>query len=641
MPLITEKSILSNILKPKQKQTPEKPIFKNQGVNNFIDTHAKGFITFKQPKETDFIIDNKSINTDTTFQQSQPQQFIDLRGNRTIEFTQTNRVSIDKKNSRLLNLHEKGVGANSLRLTDDGFTNYLQATTLDKYYGRLKSNTGILGIRNDKISQIGFEQPYVIKDIGDRWGFDGVQSSKFINPVVAKIVNFTGGLLDDLGGAVLGRSPNEYMGNAIGGLERMGKFLLTSQGAGFLLKQDTLKKRNKQRYRTDVKYGLTSNEVKKTESIRGYNVISLGSLPGVTKININKIDPFMRVEPYFDSIASLISKKVIDIATNVKKDIISSISTTYNKSSLKTRIDKNVANLKEMIPNGITTSVKTLQINARALDRKRQAFDEFTADVKDAVSKATGVKINPNVKVLSQVGKDKVNLIPYGKRDVAKDSGTGLTEEELDFVPFRFEAGDGNLMVFRAILSGITDTFTPEYSSERYVGRPDSVYVYQGTTREISFTFDIYPKSDEELVTLWEKMNYLAGLTYPEWASANGGGQGMVAPFCKLTIGQMYTNTPGYISGLTYTVQDNGTWETTFAKLPKYIQASCTFVYIGDRLPSSTQKHYELPWVAEHKYVAGLSSQFNDMLTLKGASVDIGNLLKVTPDALKGFLNKG
>jgi len=100
MPLITEKSILSNILKPKQKQTPEKPIFKNQGVNNFIDTHAKGFITFKQPKETDFIIDNKSINTDTTFQQSQPQQFIDLRGNRTIEFTQTNRVSIDKKKKR-------------------------------------------------------------------------------------------------------------------------------------------------------------------------------------------------------------------------------------------------------------------------------------------------------------------------------------------------------------------------------------------------------------------------------------------------------------------------------------------------------------------------------------------------------------
>ena len=58
-------------------------------------------------------------------------------------------------------------------------------------------------------------------------------------------------------------------------------------------------------------------------------------------------------------------------------------------------------------------------------------------------------------------------------------------------------------------LSGITDTFSPEYSPERYVGRPDPVYVYQGTSREIGFTFDVYPKSDQELVFLWEKLNYL------------------------------------------------------------------------------------------------------------------------------------
>jgi len=76
----------------------------------------------------------------------------------------------------------------------------------------------------------------------------------------------------------------------------------------------------------------------------------------------------------------------------------------------------------------------------------------------------------------------------------------------------------------------------------------------------------------------------------------------MVAPFCKLTIGQMYTNTSGYISSLSYTVMDSSTWETVFAKLPKYIQASVTFVYIGDRLPSKDQKHYEAPWIPEVKY---------------------------------------
>ena len=46
-------------------------------------------------------------------------------------------------------------------------------------------------------------------------------------------------------------------------------------------------------------------------------------------------------------------------------------------------------------------------------------------------------------------------------------------------------------------------------------------------------------------------------------------------------------------------------WETHFAKLPKYIQANCTFIYIGNRLPSKDQKHYEVPWVGEVEYQNG------------------------------------
>ena len=48
---------------------------------------------------------------------------------------------------------------------------------------------------------------------------------------------------------------------------------------------------------------------------------------------------------------------------------------------------------------------------------------------------------------------------------------------------------------------------------------------------------------------------------------------------------------------------DEGTWELDLARLPKYVQASATFVYIGKRLPSSTQKHYDVPWVGEEVYV--------------------------------------
>ena len=114
-------------------------------------------------------------------------------------------------------------------------------------------------------------------------------------------------------------------------------------------------------------------------------------------------------------------------------------------------------------------------------------------------------------------------------------------------------------------------------------------------------------------------MNYLAGLTYPSWKDVGTGGLGMVAPFCKLTIGQMYSDTSGYISSLTYTVQDSGTYETTFAKLPKYIQAQCNYTYIGDRLPSSTQKHYEVPWVPEEGY----EMNTDDVLALLGGTSDL------------------
>ena len=107
----------------------------------------------------------------------------------------------------------------------------------------------------------------------------------------------------------------------------------------------------------------------------------------------------------------------------------------------------------------------------------------------------------------------------------------------------------------------------------------------------------------------------------------------MVAPFCKLTLGQMYENTSGYISGLTFTVMDSTTWETTFAKLPKYIQASCTFVYIGDRLPETEGKHYEGPWIAEVDYQSALDTLFGDTFggLLGGDSTDA---LKVTGDIL-------
>jgi len=150
----------------------------------------------------------------------------------------------------------------------------------------------------------------------------------------------------------------------------------------------------------------------------------------------------------------------------------------------------------------------------------------------------------------------------------------------------------------------------------------------------------VYPKSDVEMVTLWEKLNYLAGQTYPHWTSGTNG-MSMMSPLTELTIGEMYLDTPGYISSLTFTVMDNGNWETSFAKLPKYIQVSCTFVYIGNKLPAATQKHFEVSWLPEQKgpenktfNTAGLVDSFLDGgLRFEGSN-------EIDPKKLKDQLGK-
>ena len=212
---------------------------------------------------------------------------------------------------------------------------------------------------------------------------------------------------------------------------------------------------------------------------------------------------------------------------------------------------------------------------------------------KPHLSDIEGTKVVRSIDESSNGEGDRINLIPYGthlKSEVAY-------YDNFDFIPFRFrDVNNNRYIIFRALLSGITDNMTPEFAAERYVGRPDQVYVYQGTNREISFTFDVYPKTRQELPVLWEKLNYLVGLVYPSWAPSSGG-LGMIAPFIELTIGDMYKDTPGFLSQLSLTVQDGTTWEIEDWKLPKYIQAACSFTYIGKYLPNQIGKHYELPWL--------------------------------------------
>ena len=163
-----------------------------------------------------------------------------------------------------------------------------------------------------------------------------------------------------------------------------------------------------------------------------------------------------------------------------------------------------------------------------------------------------------------------------------------------DFIKFRFrDMINERYIVFRAILDGISDSITPEYGEERYIGRPDKVYVYQGADRNISFNFSIYPKTKQELPLLVEKMEYLVGLCYPSYTQQNF----MKTPFITLTMGDMFNEAPGILTGLTITVEDTSTWEIDDGlQFPHFIRAACEFKYIGkSELRTDSRSHYDLP----------------------------------------------
>ena len=217
--------------------------------------------------------------------------------------------------------------------------------------------------------------------------------------------------------------------------------------------------------------------------------------------------------------------------------------------------------------------IKTLgDPGAKVVSARRKVARSFVGPIK-------GGKSSKNV--------DRVNITPYGKKSK-------------DIIPFRFKDVYNNKWItFRAILSGITDTATAEYNPEKYIGRPDPVHIYTGTTRTIGFTFNVYPQTRQEMPVLWEKINYLYGLCYPIWVEAFGG-LSMVSPLTNLTIGKLYKETPGFLTSVILVVPDNSTWEIEKdLELPHNVEISCEFTYVGKYLPNAKGKHFELNWLKD------------------------------------------
>jgi hypothetical protein len=208
-------------------------------------------------------------------------------------------------------------------------------------------------------------------------------------------------------------------------------------------------------------------------------------------------------------------------------------------------------------------------------------------------------------------GNTTVDLI--NALDVFTSTNGNFNKQEVrDLIRFRIEAVDptkpttSNVMVFRAFLDTLSDSFNAGYNEFKYNGRGESFYTYDSFNRDISFSFKIAAQSAREMKPLYRKLNYLASNTAPEYNQTSGR---MMTPFMRLTIGSYFHRLPGVIKTIGIQWQKDYPWDICIdapeggsdAKmfvLPHVLDVNITYQPIHDFLP---QKGIHSPFIIPPK----------------------------------------
>lgn len=129
-----------------------------------------------------------------------------------------------------------------------------------------------------------------------------------------------------------------------------------------------------------------------------------------------------------------------------------------------------------------------------------------------------------------------------------------------DFIPLKFYSiFQGKTVQFRCTVSELSETFAPSWETQKMIGNPFNFYTYQGVERSLTFSFKVFSLNLAEHINAWERLQFLAGLTYPQGYTGISGA--VQPPLIKFTLGNMYKLKEGFIDNLQFTVDTNTPWE--------------------------------------------------------------------------------
>tara|TARA_R110001592_G_scaffold90727_1_gene266412 strand:- start:4824 stop:6710 length:1887 start_codon:yes stop_codon:yes gene_type:complete len=156
---------------------------------------------------------------------------------------------------------------------------------------------------------------------------------------------------------------------------------------------------------------------------------------------------------------------------------------------------------------------------------------------------------------------DKLNALPLYSSTNVIATGNNIKN---DFVKFRIgildnkqNNGAKTYIHFRAFIDSFADNYNATWSEAKFMGRAESFYRYNGFGRSISMGWTLAAQSVEELIPMYQKLNYLASSLAPDY-SDEGYMQGNIA---YLTFGGYCFEQPGIITGLSLSYPQESPWE--------------------------------------------------------------------------------
>ena len=178
-----------------------------------------------------------------------------------------------------------------------------------------------------------------------------------------------------------------------------------------------------------------------------------------------------------------------------------------------------------------------------------------------------GARKQKNLKYINDVnggaGQDKINLIPLYTSDGSDPIQDNLVR---DMIKFCFEVVDNDSpsqtspIHFRAYVTDFSDNIGADWNGQKYMGRGENFYTYQGFTREVSFKLTVAAQSKQEMMPLYQKLNFLASSLHPDYNSDGF----MRGNLHKLTIGEWFYRTPGILKSMNINIDNNYPWEIKY-----------------------------------------------------------------------------